>query len=262
MVAAHRTAVPIGRCQTAGVDPDLYPDLAAAGGLAAALEQAAADRGADLVTERDARDAVVQARIATTVPDRKPLSVWIYAKERGFGFSGWSRGVELIAGYTEHLEDVVRVGVAWGEGMGLRELHERFPFLHHSERAEAHERGPAAEVELQWRLLHEQAAEAPDFPGFRLLVQAAHAAPRLRQLYPFSSHWVLGFTGRTGQPSKVEVVIAPAYDGRPYRVRDHLHAGDGVIGEASTAEEAVALAIAHLPADLGPAIAGTSDPDD
>jgi hypothetical protein len=249
------------------MDPDLYPDLAAAGGLAAALEQAAADLGADLVTVRDgSRDAVFQARIATGVPDREPLVVRIAAKERGFGFSGWSRGVELITGYTEDLEAVVRVGVAWGEGTSLPELHGRFPFLHHSERAEAHERGPAAEVELQWRLLHEQAAEAPEFAGFRLLVQAAHAEPRLRQLYAFSSHWVLGFSGRTGQPSKVEVVIAPAYDGRPYRVREYLHVGDGVIGdgvigEAATAEEAVALAVAHLPADLGPAIAGTSDSD-
>lgn len=245
-----------------GMDPNLYPDLAATGGLPTALERVAADLGADLATVRDGRDEVVQARIATTVPDRKPLFVQVFAKERGFTFSGWSRGVELIAGSTADLGDVVRVGVAWGQGRSLRELHERFPFLHHSGRAEAHERGPAAEVELQWRLLHEQAAEAPEFPGFRLLVRAAHAEPRLRQLYPFSSHWVLGFSARTGQPSKVEVVIVPAFDGRPYRVRDYLHVGDGVIGEVATAEEAVALAVAHLPADLGPAIAGTSESDD
>ncbi|MDX2815221.1 DUF6193 family natural product biosynthesis protein [Streptomyces sp. PA03-5A] len=244
------------------MDPDLYPDLIAAAGLSAALEQAAAGLGADLVIVRDGGDAVLQARVATAVPDRDPLVVHTYAKERGFTFSGWSRGVELISGSTADLGDVVRVGAAWGDGTGFRDLHQRFSFLHPSERAEAHERGPAAEVELQWRRLHEQAAEAPDFDGFRLLVQAAHAEPRLRQLFAFSSHWVLGFSARTGHPSRLEVAIVPAHDGHPYRVKDHLHLGDGVIGEVATAEEAVALAVAHLPAGLGPAVAGTSAPDD
>ncbi|MFD8826285.1 DUF6193 family natural product biosynthesis protein [Streptomyces sp. NPDC059605] len=36
---------------------------------------------------------------------------------------------------------------------------------------------------------------------------------------------------------------------------------DDVLGEAATAEEAVALAVRHLPADLGPAVAGTVEQD-
>ncbi|WP_442813115.1 DUF6193 family natural product biosynthesis protein [Streptomyces sp. NBC_01800] len=92
---------------------------------------------------------------------------------------------------------------------------------------------------MQWRLLKEQASEAASFHEFGLLVQAAHADSRLRQLYAFSSHWVLGFSAHTGQPSNVEVAIAPAHDGLPYRVRKFLHA-DESIGEAATAEQAVA----------------------
>ncbi|WP_276615792.1 DUF6193 family natural product biosynthesis protein [Streptomyces sp. A0592] len=48
----------------------------------------------------------------------------------------------------------------------------------------------------------------------------------------------------TGFPFQVEVAIAPSHGGSPYRVLKHLHAD--AVGEAATAEEAVALAV-HLP---------------
>ncbi|MGW1652705.1 DUF6193 family natural product biosynthesis protein [Streptomyces atratus] len=191
------------------MDSDLYPDLAAAGSLAAALERAAADLGVDLVTVPGDWGSLVSAGIVASVPEREPLSVHIGAECRWFGFSGWSRGVELITGATSALEDVVWAGVAWGEGRSLRELQELLPFVHFTELAEAHERGPAPAVEVRWRLIRKEAADAPDFPEFGLLVEAAHAEPRLRQLYPFSSHWTLGFNARTGMPCPPEVAIAP-----------------------------------------------------
>ncbi|KJY24050.1 hypothetical protein VR46_42955, partial [Streptomyces sp. NRRL S-444] len=208
--------------------------------------------------------ALVSADIAASVPERKPLSVHIGAESRWFGVSGWSQGVELITGSTSDLADVVRAGVAWGQGGSLRELRAgslrelraELPFLHSSERAEAHDRGPATVVDLQWRLMRKEAAEAPDFPEFGALVEAAHAERRLRELYVFSSHWTLGFSSCTGFPFQDEVAIAPSSGGRPYRVLKHPHAD--VIGEAATAEEAVALAVACLPADLGPAVTGTA----
>ncbi|MFE4829540.1 DUF6193 family natural product biosynthesis protein [Streptomyces sp. NPDC056672] len=149
--------------------------------------------------------------------------------------------------------------MVWGEGRGLRELHELLPFLHFTELAEAHERGPASAVEVRWRLIREQAADAPDFPQFGLLVEAALAEPRLRQLYPFSSHWTLGFNARTGVRCPPEVAIAPSFEDGLYRVQRFPHGG--VIAEAATAREAVALAVAHLPADLGPAVAGSAASD-
>ncbi|WP_327273236.1 DUF6193 family natural product biosynthesis protein [Streptomyces sp. NBC_01224] len=240
------------------MDSNLYPDLAAVGSLASALERAAAGLGVDLVTVPGGWGSAVSAGIAASVPEREPLSVHIGAEYRWFGFSGWSRGVELITGATSALEDVVRAGVAWGEGRSLRALQELLPFVHFSELTEAHERGPAAAVEVRWRLIREEAAEAPDFPEFGLLVEAAHAEPRLRQLYPFSSHWTLGFNARTGIPCPPEVAIAPSYEGLPYRVQKFPHGG--VIAEAVTVEEAIALAVAHLPAGLGAAVAGTSEP--
>ncbi|MET8331822.1 DUF6193 family natural product biosynthesis protein [Streptomyces sp. NPDC005181] len=147
--------------------------------------------------------------------------------------------------------------MAWGKGRSLRELRADLPFLHSSERAEAHERGPDAVVELQWRTMREQAAEAPDFPEFGELVEAAHAEPRLRQLYVFSSHWTLGFSSCTEYPFRDEVAIAPSPNGSLYRVMMHPHSG--ALGEAATAQKAVALAVSHLPTGLGPAVVGTAE---
>lgn len=238
------------------MNADLYPELAAAGSLAAALEQLAADLGVDLTAVPDGWGALVSAGIAASDPERKPLSVHIGAESRWFGVSGWGQGVELITGATPDLADVVRAGVAWGQGVSLRALRAEMPFLQSSELAEAHERGAAAVAELQWRLMREQAAEAPDFPEFGALVEAAHAERRLRRLYVFSSHWTLGFSSCTGYPFHHEVAIAPSHGGGPYRVLNHPHAD--IIGEAATAEQAVALAVTRLPAGLGPAVTGTA----
>ncbi|GHF46353.1 DUF6193 family natural product biosynthesis protein [Streptomyces griseosporeus] len=240
------------------MDPDLYPDLVAVGGLAAALERAAGERAVHVTVVPESGGASVAPVSPPPVPFRRPLSVALAAEKRLFVVWGRSRGVELVRGATADLRDVVGAAVAWGEGRSLSELRELFPFLSSDERARAHERGPAAVVDLQWRQLREQAAGERGFPEFALLVEAAYADPRLRRLSAFSSHWTLGFSAGTGQSSGVEVAIAPAHDGRPYRVRASLHDGD-LIGEADTADEAVALAVAHLPVGLGPAVAGADD---
>jgi uncharacterized protein DUF6193 len=242
------------------VDFDLYPDLAAAGSLSALLEQMAVELDVALVVVQGEWGSLTSAAIASSVPERRPLSVHSGAESRWFGVSGWSQGIEFVSGGAFDLAAIVRVGVAWGEGRSLRELREELPFLSSSARAEAHEQGPAAVVELQWRTMREQAAEAPDFHEFAALAEAAHAEPRLRQLYVFSSHWMLGFSSCTGFPFRVEVVISPSHRGGLYRVQEHLNTG--VIGEATTAEEAVALAVAHLPTSLGPAVAGTAAADE
>ncbi|WP_415948334.1 DUF6193 family natural product biosynthesis protein [Streptomyces sp. KLOTTS4A1] len=239
------------------MDSDLYPDLAAAGSLAAALQQLAAELGVDLTVVPIDGGSPVTAGIATPVAGRKPLSVYIGATSRWFSVSGWGQGIELITGATPDLADVVRAGAAWAQDTGLVELRARLPFLHSSARAEAHERGPAAVVELQWRTMREQATEASDFPGFGALVDAAHAEPMLRQLYVFSSHWTLGFSSCTGFPFRDVVGIAPGHKGSAYLVMKRPH-GE-ILGETATAEEAVALAVSHLPTGLGPAVEGTAD---
>lgn len=138
-------------------------------------------------------------------------------------------------------------------------MREALPFLQFDPIAEAHERGPAAAVSAQWDRLKGKAAGAPSFPEFGLVVEAAHAEPRLRQLFPFASHWTLAFSSCTGRPYHDEVAIAP-YRGGQYLVLRHPNTG--VLGEVPTAAEAVALALAHLPDSVGPAVAGFTDRPD
>ncbi|MER6984978.1 hypothetical protein [Streptomyces carpinensis] len=56
------------------------------------------------------------AAMATAVPERRPLAVHIGADSRRFAVSGWSQGIELVSGSTSDLADIVRAGVAWGQG--------------------------------------------------------------------------------------------------------------------------------------------------
>ncbi|MCX5554493.1 DUF6193 family natural product biosynthesis protein [Streptomyces sp. NBC_00038] len=133
--------------------------------------------------------------------------------------------------------------------------------------AVAHGRGSVDAVETKWRQLpltwqsirarHGITSPGFAFPGILPLVDAAGAQPRLRQLYPFTSHFTLLFSSCTRYPYLVEApAVEPLRDGR-FRVCSPR--GGAVIGETETAEEAVILVITHLPDGLGPAVAGTAD---
>ncbi|MGW1996056.1 DUF6193 family natural product biosynthesis protein [Embleya sp. NPDC001921] len=129
--------------------------------------------------------------------------------------------------------------------------------------AAAHERGPAFAVEARWQRLF-LALEwmyarngRTATRGTLGLVVAARAEPRLRRLYPFTSHATLCLSSCTRYPYTIAVPpVEPLHDGR-FRVR--VPRSRDVIGVTDTAEEAIALVLDHLPADVGPAVAGTAD---
>ncbi|MFF3015135.1 DUF6193 family natural product biosynthesis protein [Streptomyces sp. NPDC057939] len=136
--------------------------------------------------------------------------------------------------------------------------------------AAARLRGPAEFVEvswqrllLSWRAMRDHQLESrPDrpYPPIVPLLEAAYAEPRLRQLYPFTSHHSLNLSSCTQFPYVVRVpAVDPLPDGR-FRVR--LARSGGVFGWADTAEEAVALVAAHIPPGLGPAVTRAEDVDE
>ncbi|MDX3520540.1 DUF6193 family natural product biosynthesis protein [Streptomyces scabiei] len=102
---------------------------------------------------------------------------------------------------------------------------------------------------------HEILKPGIPFPDIVSLIKAAGAEPRLRQLYPVTSHFSLNFSSCTSYLWSIRVPSAdPLHDGR-FRV---LHPrSPEVIGFAHTADAAVALVVDNLPAGLGPA--GTHD---
>ncbi|MEV6006114.1 DUF6193 family natural product biosynthesis protein [Streptomyces sp. NPDC051976] len=133
--------------------------------------------------------------------------------------------------------------------------------------AAAHARGPAAAVEAHWQsvrlawlwrqAVHEIRRPGRAYPPVVALLDAAAAQPRLRRLYPFTSHFALLFSSSTSYPWAVQGgSIEPMDNGRfTVRRRDP----SAVIGEVGTAEEAVALVLALLPAGHEPVITASAD---
>jgi hypothetical protein len=236
----------------------LYPELAAHGQLSRAIQAAANELAVDLgPVVSDESDPRRSARVGTTVPGREPMSIGIGVVERWFVITGWSRGVQLVSGATPDLAEVVRAAAAWRSGATLSEIQEAATFVNVSDLARAHERGPADAVAEKWRLLRLDWSSDDRFRYVFDIIEAAFAVPALRQLFPYTSHAYLCFSRCTGFPYSDDIpIIDPSHDGG-YVVRDRFM--DAVIGEADTAEGAIAILVANLPPDLGPARAGTAD---
>ncbi|MFB7245611.1 DUF6193 family natural product biosynthesis protein [Streptomyces populi] len=133
--------------------------------------------------------------------------------------------------------------------------------------AEARRHGLAALVEAQWlsiqlawqwkRDVHEIRSPGRPCPGIVPLLKAAAAAPRLRRLYPFTSHFALLFSSLTGYPWTVQAGSVEPLRNGSFRVR--RRDPSAVIGEVETAEEAVDLVVGLLPADFEPVITVPTD---
>ncbi|MER0241138.1 DUF6193 family natural product biosynthesis protein [Streptomyces sp. HSW2009] len=242
-------------------DPDLYPDLAAAGSLAEALESAAAEQGLDLgAIQRNDSEPLRSAGIISSDAGRAPCWVFVGVKSRWFSINGWSQGIELLTGTTSELAEVARAAAGWRSGAGLGEIQRVAPFIKVSELVAAHEVGPAEAVSVQWGLLcddlRRQAGRLEPARQTLALAEVAAEEPKLRQLYPFTSHWSLHFSTCTGFPYAWDVPFVDLLKDGRYRVCGP--ARGTVVGEADTAEQAIALVLAGLPADCGPAVAGTA----
>ncbi|KUN46863.1 hypothetical protein AQJ27_13885 [Streptomyces olivochromogenes] len=148
--------------------------------------------------------------------------------------------------------------------MGRRPLPAK-PVLPDADVAAAHRRGPADAVEARWRqpaLVWQWRRERQEvlrpgvgYPGIVHLVEVARAERALRQLYPYNSHCAVRLSSRTRYPYALRAPsVLPRHDGR-FRV--FVARGGTLRGETGTAEAAVALVVAHLPAGLRPAVAGT-----
>jgi hypothetical protein len=162
----------------------------------------------------------------------------------------------LIEGDTLKLAEVVRAAQAWHDGVPLADIPRVAPFVELTGRFEVPDRDPVRLVESEWQHLRKEAAEV-DWAEYRALIEAAYAEPRLRQLYPFTSHWSLRFSTRTRPDLSRDVLVClHAGHGKDYLVTLGYMGQD--LGETGTAEEAVSLAVRHLPTDLNPVAYGAA----
>ncbi|MBT2449963.1 hypothetical protein J7F03_23385 [Streptomyces sp. ISL-43] len=96
-----------------------------------------------------------------------------------------------------------------------------------------------------WRRMVEQSGSEPMSQGVLALIEAARTEPRLRRLYPYTSHFTLWFSASAGHPFAVTApAVEPLPDGR-FRVRGPRQTT--VLGETDTAPAAIALVVANLP---------------
>jgi hypothetical protein len=244
-----------------GPDPVLYPDVVAAGDLRAALQTAFDTAGVALSAEHPGSPGWVHVGATVTVGDRFALVVCA-EHVRAFTLECYRRGVVMARGSTDDLTDTATAIATFCSGAGVRDLVAACPHLESGGFAEAFERGEPEAIEYTWRRYCEpppsRARWLVDLHDF--LVAAAEE-PRLRVLFPFTSHEFLGLrlSPRHDVRSRTVAWVRPFGDGRYLVSSDDdnraLQLADlkrwtgepvpGVLGPAP-AREAVALVLAVM----------------
>jgi hypothetical protein len=235
------------------INADLYPEISAAGSLSNALGQALADIGSPLQCASE-MNFIPLARVEG---GSRFCQMYIAAHERLFIFDFWTKGVGYGNGSCSDLNDAAQAIHFWiTEEPNIAAMQDRFTLFTPTEQARSHEAGEA--VDYQWEKLSARWAKyGADFAHSPLpLIEAASKRPELRQLFPFTSMSSLHFSRTTGYPFTNDCPWAiPIGDGR---YRAHQAGGSDVIGEGD-AEEVIAMLVANLPPDCGPAVEGTAE---
>ncbi|KFG03820.1 DUF6193 family natural product biosynthesis protein [Streptomyces scabiei] len=217
----------------------LYPDIAKAGSLAAALRAAAIQDGFSVPFSASESAPLCHAAVASSVPHRTALEITAWVAERRWSICGCEtfQGMALIDGTTHDLTDIARAA----------------SFVHLTGRFEVAGHDPVRLAESEWQHLLTEAGEV-DWPEYRALVEAAYAEPALRGLYPFRSHWTLRFsTSSRPRLTGIPVCLDAHRDSR-YT----LSAGfmGEILVDTIKVEDAVSAAVRHLPSGLGPVTSG------
>ncbi|MFC4055527.1 DUF6193 family natural product biosynthesis protein [Actinomadura syzygii] len=233
-------------------EPDpavLYPEVAALGSLAAALRAASADQGVSLTMVETPSDPLRHATVASVLAHRADLIVTAWHFERKWHVWGSANNGILISGTTTDLRQLPGVALGWAEGAGLDEVDRAAPFDVLTGRFEVPDDDPADVIESEWRWMLKDAGAA-DWPEYQALIEAAYAEPSLRRLYPYTSHWALGFAAAPdlpfGTPSFVSI-DSPRGEG-DYTIREWWN-GPALI-QVATAAEAIAVAVDRIPEHL------------
>ncbi|MFB8277323.1 DUF6193 family natural product biosynthesis protein [Nocardia colli] len=227
----------------------LYPEVAVAGSLQAAM-QAEFDHTGRSLTASLTNSPGWWDCAAIVGDDRRHVTTVLGSKERWFIMEFWERGVMMANGTTTDLAVSAAAISHWQNGSRLRELQATAPFVRFSELTEAYEQGDP--VETKWNLYRRTQAPHIDHD----LIEAAYAQPRLRMLFPYTSHETLHLSRCTRFPFTHDLpAIIPRSDGT-YQVISPRPRSP--IGQATTPTDAVELLLNHLPDNCQPAADATA----
>ncbi|MGN9789086.1 DUF6193 family natural product biosynthesis protein [Nonomuraea sp. ZG12] len=232
-------------------EPDpavLYPDVAAHGSLAAALHAAVAGQGLSLPLAVTPSDPLRHATIASVVPHRHSSYVTAWHHERRWTIWGSSNDRLMICGDTKDMRELPEVIRGWAEGASLDEIDQAAPFDLLTGRFEVPDKNPAAIIASEWQYLLKDARDA-DWPAYQALIEAAYAEPMLRRLYPYTSHWTLGFSSKPDYPfSRPFAWIDAPRGAGGYTISEGHNDPDPM--EIPTPAEVISIAVDRIPADL------------
>lgn len=86
-------------------------------------------------------------------------------------------------------------------------------------------------------------------PTRRWWSNVCHADPKLRRIYPFTSHWALSFSDTPNSPFSPSFVSINSPRGTgDYAIRERWNGA--ALHHVTTAAEAIAIAVGRIPADL------------
>ena len=245
------------------INTELYPESAAAGSLSNALDQALACVGSRL----QATAEINFIPFARAVEGSRFCQMYIAAHERLFLVDFCAKGVNYGKGSSSSLSDAAQAIHFWIiEQPNIAQMQTRFNFFVPDEQGIAHEAGRFVEYKWgrllkTWRL---RVSPKLDAASPLPLIEAAMKQPELAQLFPFTSMNTLHFSRTTGYPFTNDCPVAvPIGNGRFRAYKPRFEGGDverkaEVIGEG-TVEEVIAMIVAHLPPNSGPAVDGTAD---
>ncbi|MEV6638043.1 DUF6193 family natural product biosynthesis protein [Actinoplanes sp. NPDC051470] len=196
-------------------DPYLYPEVAAAGDLATLLQTEFDAAHAPLRAQRPASPGWARVSAETHAADRS-ASVVMAMHERAFLLQFWMRGVQMAQGSATGIADAAAATWMFLSGAPVRRLASVWPFVTFSGFAEAFERGESAAIAYRWQeYLDISSTRSLHLLDLHAFLTAAAAEPRLRALFPFTSHIDLGFRRSIGDPRDSALAwVRPHGEGR------------------------------------------------
>ena len=232
-------------------EPDpavLYPEVAQKGSLAAALQALAAGQGMSLTMDVTVSNPLRHATAPSVLSHREALRVSAWVFERRWRVCGFANNGIVVSGVTDDVNDVPAIVHAWAQGATLDEIDRAAGFDVLTGRFEVPDGNAADVIASEWQYMLKEARQA-DWAEYQALVEAAYAEPKLRELYPYTSHWALGFS-ETLHPFTPSVVTLVASRGGDYTIKEWWNGP--ALAVVSTAAEAISIAVGRLSKNPGP----------
>jgi hypothetical protein len=214
-----------------------YPDIVAAGSLAAVLSDALMRQGSRLSIGREFFGAQ-SVTFASCWQGDRGFQMYIAKYERLFTMGLWEKDIEVADAETPDIDEAAHTIRRWLEDrVRLSAVPAELAHARLSEKGMSYARGTYLEDE--WRRLIERTRDRKHSELFHWdelasLIRVASQHPELRRFQPFTSVWRFSVSVKAGIPAPKIPLIWPLGDGR-------FRFGDGPIqGDAHAMVEALA----------------------